>query len=212
MIVDYVAAVDRRRAPRRAATPRMPAGCPLAELGRYDTTDGLAAMIQRAVSLRQPSPDDAKSPRRRTRPMKLALETRSPMDARADVLVLGRYAAPTRPAPELRRARPDARRPPLAPCSGPRSSRARRARSRTSTPAAAIPAGAGAGRGPRPAKRGDGRDRCAGAAAAAARGARATSAPRASPCSCPPTACPRARGPRRSSRARCSAPIASTST
>src|SRR5262245_56278002 len=33
--------------------------------------------------------------------MKLALETRSPMDAQADVLVLGRYAAPTRPAPEL---------------------------------------------------------------------------------------------------------------
>ena len=33
--------------------------------------------------------------------MKLALETRSPMDALADVLVLGRYAAPTRPAAEL---------------------------------------------------------------------------------------------------------------
>ena len=33
--------------------------------------------------------------------MKLALETRSPMDAQADVLVLGRYAAPTRPAAEL---------------------------------------------------------------------------------------------------------------
>jgi leucyl aminopeptidase len=33
--------------------------------------------------------------------MKLALETRSPTDALADVLVLGRYAAPTRPAAEL---------------------------------------------------------------------------------------------------------------
>jgi len=33
--------------------------------------------------------------------MKLGLETRSPMDALADVLVLGRYAAPTRPAAEL---------------------------------------------------------------------------------------------------------------
>ena len=33
--------------------------------------------------------------------MKLALETRSPMDALADVLVLGRYADPTRPAAEM---------------------------------------------------------------------------------------------------------------
>jgi len=33
--------------------------------------------------------------------MKLALETRSPMDVRADVLVVGRYAEPTRPAPEV---------------------------------------------------------------------------------------------------------------
>jgi leucyl aminopeptidase len=33
--------------------------------------------------------------------MNLALETRGPMDARADVLVLGRYADPTRPTPEM---------------------------------------------------------------------------------------------------------------
>jgi leucyl aminopeptidase len=33
--------------------------------------------------------------------MNLALETRGPLDARADVLVLGRYADPTRPAPEV---------------------------------------------------------------------------------------------------------------
>jgi 8-oxo-dGTP diphosphatase len=52
VIVDYVAAVvgGRLRAGSDAADARFVA---LAELDRYETTDGLAAMIHRAVSLRQ---------------------------------------------------------------------------------------------------------------------------------------------------------------
>jgi 8-oxo-dGTP diphosphatase len=52
VIVDYVAAVvgGELRAGSDAADARF---VPLTELGRYETTDGLAAMIQRAVSLRQ---------------------------------------------------------------------------------------------------------------------------------------------------------------
>ena len=46
--------------------------------------------------------------------MELALETRSPSEARADVLVLGRYAAGARPARRDRRGGPGARRPALA--------------------------------------------------------------------------------------------------
>ena len=52
VIVDYVAAVvgGELRAGSDAADARW---VPLAELDRYETTDGLAAMIKRAVSLRQ---------------------------------------------------------------------------------------------------------------------------------------------------------------
>ena len=52
VIIDYVAAVvgGELRAGSDAADARW---VPLAELGDYDTTDGLAAMIQRAVNLRE---------------------------------------------------------------------------------------------------------------------------------------------------------------
>ena len=59
VIVDYVAAVvgGELRAGSDAADARF---VPLTELDRYETTDGLAAMIQRAVSLRQTFAQHAK--------------------------------------------------------------------------------------------------------------------------------------------------------
>ena len=52
MIVDYVAAVvgGTLRAGSDAAEARW---VPIDEMDRYDTTDGLVAMIKRAVGLRQ---------------------------------------------------------------------------------------------------------------------------------------------------------------
>jgi ADP-ribose pyrophosphatase YjhB (NUDIX family) len=52
VIIDYVAAIESG-APRAGSDAAEVRWVPIADLDRYDTTDGLAAMVHRAVAVGQ---------------------------------------------------------------------------------------------------------------------------------------------------------------